>query len=230
MCGRYALAGDWSEFAEEFSLDEVPGMPERYNIAPSSSAGFEVPIVTRGGLRQARFWFIPSWWTEPLKKLPTSFNARSETVWQKPLFRGASRCLVPLSGWREFPGPAGKKRAVQFHRPSREGHQPFFAFGGVCTQWQEPKTEKKVVSFGILTTEPNEQVAVVHHRMPLLINRKDYRAWLSADSDWDELLEAANKESQEGPLTSYEASIFGNSTQNQGPECIARAAVQQSLF
>jgi len=230
MCGRYALAGDWSEFAEEFSLDEVPGLEPRYNVAPSPSAGFEAPIISEDGLKAARFWYIPSWWNQSLKKLPTSFNARSETVGEKPFFRGARRCLVPLSGWREFPGPAGKKRAVQFHRPSREGHQPFFAFGGITTEWEEPNSGEVISSFSILTTEPNSLVAPVHHRMPLLLPKELYSPWLEPKTGWNELLAAAEAESQHGPLVSYEASTYGNSTRHDDPECIARASVQQSLF
>lgn len=225
MCGRYALAGDWSDFTEEFSLDEVPGLEPRYNIAPSAGAGFESPILTAGGLVPARFWFIPSWWNKPLKELPTSFNARSETVEEKKFFAGAQRCLVPLSGWREFPGPAGRKRAVQFHR-----ERPFFAFGGIMTRWKPGPDLQPIHTFSILTAEPHEVVRPVHHRMPLLVPREDYEPWLDAETAWEPLLASALRESHSARLLHYEASTYGNSTKVEGPACIARAATQGSLF
>lgn len=226
MCGRYALAGDWSDFTEEFSLDEVPGLVPRYNIAPTAQPGFEAPIVVAGAtLVPARFWYIPSFWNKSLKELPTSFNARSETVMDKKFFVGAQRCLVPLSGWREFPGPSGKKRAFNLHKK-----RPFFALAGIWSEWRSKPTEPKIASFSILTCEPSEQVKPLHHRMPMVVERDDYERWLDPRGPWTSLLEDVMQSSQNTPLEVYECSIYGNSTKNEGPECIAPVAFQQSLF
>ncbi len=226
MCGRYALAGDWSDFTEEFSLEEVPGLVPRFNIAPTAQPGFEAPIVVAARkLVAARFWYIPHFWSKPLKDLPTSFNARSETVLDKKFFIGARRCLVPLSGWREFPGPAGKKRAFNFHR-----ERPFFALGGIWSEWRSKPTAPPVTSFSILTCDPSPQVRPHHHRMPLVVEREDYERWLDPNGPWSSLIEAVVASSLSAPLESYECSVYGNNTRHEGPECIAPVAVQQSLF
>ncbi len=179
----------------------------------------------------ARFWFIPSWWNKSRKELPTSFNARSETALSKPMFRGAGRCLVPTSGWREFPGPTGKKRSFQFELRSPSDPTPrFFAFGGLWSRWFDPETEESTYTFAILTTEPNHLVARYHHRMPLLVPHHSYRDWLDAAAPYESLLSDANAYSNATELHHHECSTYGNSTRVEGPACIAPITVQTSLF
>lgn len=231
MCGRYALAGDWSEFVKEFGLDEVPGLSNRYNIAPSTAPGFEVPILSASdGLSFARFWYIPVWWSEPLKGLPTAFNARSETVLTKPYFKGAQACLIPTSGWREFPGPRGRKRAFQFFTTEEGQARPFFAFAGVKSVWLDPQTGAETHTCAILTGEPHEIVRPHHHRMPLIVDPFSYEEWIAAGSSLDELISGAREYSRRAGLDAYECSTFGNSTRVEGGECLAPASKQEELF
>lgn len=232
MCGRYALAGDWSEFTTEFELDEVPGLPPRYNIAPTSGGGFEAPILVEAHvLVPARFWYIPSFWQRSLKELPTSFNARSESLLEKPIFRGARRCLIPTSGWREFPGPTGKKKAFNFEMRRAQQERPeFFAFAGLYSEWRDPSLGESVYTFAILTTEPNGTVRPYHHRMPLLVPQDSYRQWLDSDVEYEKVLPHAMSFSESVGLYHFECSTYGNSTRVEGPACIAPAVVQPSLF
>lgn len=232
MCGRYALAGDYHEFTKSFDLDEVPGLSPRYNIAPTSGAGFEAPILVEPHvLVPARFWFIPSFWQKALKDLPTSFNARSETVLSKPFFRGAKRCLIPTSGWREFPGKAGKKKAFSFElREERKDHPEFFAFGGLYSEWPDPARDQSVYTFAILTTEPNETVRPYHHRMPLLVPQSSYREWLDQDAEYEKVRSHSNAYTQNVALHHYECSTYGNSTRVEGPACIQPTFIQKELF
>ena len=238
MCGRYALAGDFSDFTREFSLEEEPGLPDRFNIAPSAYAGHEAPILTPQGLVFARFWYIPSFFQGPLSKLPTSFNARIESVSTKSFFRGARPCLVPSSGFREFPGERGHKRAVTFFLPreSKDSDDApvragqFFAFAGIYSQWTEPTTKQEVLSFAILTTEPSPVVAPYHDRMPVIVPRSAYAEWRRPESDLKQLLTSAQATAHEAQLSAYESSTYGNSTRVEGPECIAPVTPQLSLF
>ncbi len=237
MCGRYALAGDFSEFQKEFELEEVPGLVDRYNIAPSANAGYEAPIITAQGLIFARFWYIPHFFSGPLSKLPTSFNARAETLFEKSFVKGASPCLVPTSGFREFPGPKGKKRAVCFYNPTYSSEVPtavpphsFFSFAGITSSFVDGSTGELAQSFAVVTTTPNHVVAPHHDRMPLIVGRDARSGWLDHDADLQELVAAASKVAHQQPLASYEASTHGNSTRVEGPACIAPASSQLSLF
>jgi len=232
MCGRYALAGDWSEFIKTFDLtksfdvDPALYLAPRWNIAPCQTAGYEAPIVTSSGIVMARFWYLPSTWSRPLKALPTSFNARSEELESKPFFTGYQLGLVPTTGWREFPGAAGSKRSFVFTQA------PMFAFGCVHTTWLDRDTGEQVPSFAILTAEPSPLVSPIHDRMPLLVPANDHAAWVAPDAELPTLLPRALKHSHHTPLTVYEASTYGNSTRMEGPECVQplAAAKQLKLF
>jgi putative SOS response-associated peptidase YedK len=61
----------------------------------------------------ARWQLIPPRWKKPLKELPATFNARAETVAEKPMFRDAfkrTRCVIPASGYYEWETtPDGKQ-------------------------------------------------------------------------------------------------------------------------
>ena len=137
MCGRFTVYGEISDIkiavSAQLELLFRPWTP-RYNISPSAGPGHEqlIALTSEDGrrvLNLARWWFIPPTWTKPLNKLPTSFNARSEDIGQKRLWKGAiksSRCLVPATGWREFVGGTGKKQPYHFHFEGR-----IFAFAGL---------------------------------------------------------------------------------------------------
>lgn len=229
MCGRYALAGDWSEFIKNFDLTEsfdlspLSSVVPRYNIAPCQTAGYEAPIVTSQGIVMARFWYIPSTWSRPLKSLPTSFNARSEELLSKPFFSGYQLGLVPTSGWREFPGASGSKRSFVF----TQDHM--LAFGCIHTTWLDRDSGEIVPSFAILTTEPGPLVSPIHDRMPLMVPANDYGAWITPTAQLPALLPRAVEHSHHTPLTVYEATTFGNSTRVEGPECVEPLSTKKQL-
>ena len=64
-----------------------------------------------------RWGLVPSWWKKTAKETPSTFNARAETVADKPMFRAAfkrSRCLIPASGYYEWEN-APKGAALVLH-------------------------------------------------------------------------------------------------------------------
>jgi putative SOS response-associated peptidase YedK len=101
-------------------------VPAHYNIAPTDPV--EVLRITSEGARELismRWGLIPWWWKRLLKELPASFNARAETVADKPMFRDAfkrHRCVIPASGYYEWlKRPDGRQKeagrqAAIFHQ------------------------------------------------------------------------------------------------------------------
>jgi putative SOS response-associated peptidase YedK len=157
--------------------------------------------------------------------LPTAFNARSEEIESKPMFRepfAERRCLVPATGWREFPGPSGRKRAFHFQRA-----EPF-AFAGVWDRFRAPDGDV-VESFAIVTAEASARVAPIHDRMPLVLPLDLHASWLESDSDRHRVLAEAVAR-REDQLELVEVSTYGNSVQHEGPECIAPVWSQKGLF
>ncbi len=228
MCGRYSLApAEFSQLRLQFAVEAQFELSQRYNIAPTWAPGYEPPIVVQSPeagrqLALARWWLIPSSWSRPLNALPTSFNARAEELASKPFWARSfesRRCLVPATGWREFSGPRGQRRAYQFHYD-----HALFAFAGLWDTWLSPEGQA-VRSFAIVTVAANEMVSSVHDRMPLCVDPAAYGVWLDPSVPGERAL--ASVRSPAAPLASYEADALGNDSRREGPECIAPARTQQ---
>jgi putative SOS response-associated peptidase YedK len=230
MCGRYTDHGELSDIRLAFDVEQLALFRDwqpTYNITPSHGPGFEQLFVVRtpAGPRQlklGRFWLIPPYWQQPLKELPTTFNARAEELVQKPFWRDAfatRRCLVPATGWREFRGEAGKKQPYHFHM----NHQ-LFAFAGLHSTWLSPDGEA-VDSFAIVTTEPSPLAGTIHDRMPLVLTPEHRSAWLDAD-DPASVLALARAASLTLPLEVYASDPIGNSGRFEGPRVLDPVLVE----
>jgi putative SOS response-associated peptidase YedK len=226
MCGRYSNAAEFSEIRLVFhaASPKALGFLPRLNIAPTFEAGWEVPIVQRGPkgepeLELARFWFIPPGFRRALSELPSTFNARSETVFEKVTFKRAaeeSRCLVPATGWREF-----QSRQPYHFVPTSKAHlasQELFAFAGVASTWHAPDGSK-VRSFAILTTEPTPPANEIHDRMPLVLPVHLYEEWLSGPGG-KETLENARAEAKTLTLSIFPTDRAANNPKYEGPLAI----------
>ncbi len=234
MCGRYSDTAELTDIRLTFQVEGefTRRWHPAYNIAPSSSPGFEQLIVVaptdRRELRLGRFWFIPKFWKKPLNLMPSSFNARAEDLKARPFFRDAlqsSRCLIPATGWREFVGVRGQKQPFHFQRD-----EPLFAFAGLWSVWTSPDGAS-VDSFAIITTAPSPVAAQVHDRMPLIMPSGLASAWLAPETDPQELLLEAQAQSLTAPLTVFASDPKGNSPRFEGPEVVRPAPVlQQRLF
>jgi putative SOS response-associated peptidase YedK len=181
MCGRYTLSNP-SPLQLRFKLTEfadvrLPPMLPRYNIAPSQSVPVVVETPRGRGLRQAVWGFRPAW---AAASGPTPINARAETVASNGLFRGAlrrRRCLVVADGFYEWRALPGESRRQPYYLRLRGGG--LFAVAGICSgdagSGEEPDT------VALLTTAPNELVAVLHGRMPAILAPDDEARWLDPE-------------------------------------------------
>ena len=108
MCGRSTYKLTWEEIVALYrlTLEQPPvNTRARYNVCPTMTID---TITGQNGERRLvpmRWGLVPFWWSKPLKELKlATFNARAETVAEKPMFRGpfkSRRCLIPVSGWRD---------------------------------------------------------------------------------------------------------------------------------
>jgi putative SOS response-associated peptidase YedK len=101
MCGRFTQHYSWREIQELYGPVGAPRKIEpRYNIAPTTTIDVVVGAEGSRQLIPMRWGLIPSWWQKTIKDIPSTFNARAETVAGRPTFRDAferSRCIVPAS-------------------------------------------------------------------------------------------------------------------------------------
>src|SRR5262249_22360208 len=117
-------------------------------------------------------WGLVPFWAKDESICNRMINARAETLAEKPSFRHAftkRRCLVLADGFYEWARDGGSKQPVRITMADREP----FAFAGLWDRWARPDgTELR--SFAIITTEPNELLSVVHNRMPVILEERDY--------------------------------------------------------
>jgi putative SOS response-associated peptidase YedK len=189
MCGRYALYSPTSRIREQFNLNDEFDFGPRYNIAPTT----QVLIVQAGphGERLAklhRWGLIPSW-AKDVSIGAKLINARGETVAEKPAFRTAFRrwrCIVPANGfyeWKAVPEDGRTIKQPYFIRPQDEGD--LLGFAGLSERWVSPEGEE-IHTCCIITTDANALMMPIHDRMPVILQARDYGAWLdpgNADVD-----------------------------------------------
>jgi putative SOS response-associated peptidase YedK len=228
MCGRYVAKRGLDDLAAEFEAEEAlgPALRPDWNVAPTDA----VPVVLtrhRSGapdgpvvrqLRAARWGLVPSW-APDTSKAARAINARAETVTELPTFRSAARrrrCLVPADGWYEWaPRPDGPGRQPTYLTPA-DGS--VVAFAGLYEIWGPDK----LLTSSIVTTAAAGPLTAVHHRMPLMLPRRSWSAWLDpARPDITDLL-VPDLTVVEGMELRPVGPAVGN-VANDGPGLIERA-------
>ena len=150
-------------------------------------------------------------------------NARAEGVDVKSSFRGAfrkRRCLVAADGFYEWQ-KSGKTKTPMYIR--LKSGKPF-GFAGLYEVWK-PKPDSalqhEVATCTIITTEPNELMKPIHHRMPVILPEKAEDLWLDPKIDNIPTLRSLLRPYPEDEMEAYEVSTFVNSPRNNTPQCIA---------
>lgn len=130
-------------------------------------------------LAHARWGLVPHW-ARDTTIARQCFNARGETVHEKPAFRDSfrkSRVLVPASGWFEWTGPKGRKLKHAIEQTGRE-----IMFAGLRAAWKRPDGEW-LETFTIVTVPALASIAHLHDRMPLPVPEAEWSLWLEGSVD-----------------------------------------------
>ncbi len=219
MCGRFALLAPGEVLAKFFNIESVPDpLPARYNIAPTQPV-LALRLATDGQQREFalfRWGLVPSW-SKDLKMGARMINARSETAREKPAFRAAfkrRRCLIPASGFYEWQAINGRKQPMYIH--PQDG--ALFAFAGLWELWQGADGSE-LETCTILTTTPNELMAPIHNRMPVIVANEDFSMWLDPGPRPDDALHLLRPFPPE-KMVAYPVSTLVNSPANDSPDCI----------
>ncbi len=218
MCGRYTLTADAESIQLAFNLDDVAGWSiPRYNIAPTQ----QVAVITDREPKRLSFmkWGLaPSWAKDP-KIGSRMINARSETAAEKPSFRTAfkrRRCLIPADGYYEWTKRGKKKVPMYIQHTERD----IFAFAGLWESWKQPDGAW-LQTCAILTTDANEKVRPIHHRMTVIVEPDDYDTWLAPREllppEWQPLMAGPRS----GQLKFHEVSTRVNRPANDNPTLVA---------
>lgn len=181
MCGRARLLSDYSEIKIRlrFAPDApAPNYEPQYNLPPTGR--MLVAIRSQDGQRVPRMmrWGLLPRWAKDQKQSYATFNARSEEFTTKPAFRDAwkrgQRCLVVTDGFCEWKKQGKDKQAYAI--AAADGGQMVMA--GLWENWRDPASGEEIPSCTILTCAPNDAMAQLHDRMPVILGEQDWPAWL----------------------------------------------------
>lgn len=222
MCGRFTLTVDPAELTDAFGDFIFPNQfAPRFNIAPSQP----ILAIPNDGKNKADFFLwglIPSWAKDPTiaNKL---INARGETIAEKPSFRGSlkyKRCLILADGFYEWKAQAGAKTKTPYFIHMKD-RQPF-AFAGLWDEWNSPDGNT-LRTCTIITTEPNELMSTLHNRMPVILDKNNYAAWLEAAPQTPADLLPLIRPFPADRMSAYPVSTMVNSPGNDRAECVLPA-------
>jgi putative SOS response-associated peptidase YedK len=226
MCGRYSLFAPQRGIEERFGATFTEPYEPRYNAAPRQS----LPVITSEApetIQRMEWGLIPSWADD--RSEFEFINARSETVAEKRSFAEAyerRRCLVPADGFYEWVKEGGGK---QPYRVTLADQTPF-AMAGLYERWSPPQRQAGLGEFGaggaetaeedgivetftVLTTEPNEFMTDLHHRMSVILAPGEESTWLHGS----ERERAALLDPYDGELAARPVSVAVNDPSNDSP-------------
>jgi putative SOS response-associated peptidase YedK len=224
MCGRFTATFEFSEIRVRWNLeDDLQKRAPRFNVAPETSPNIPVIVRHRGSneCRLMRWGLIPSWAKDPTIGNQT-INARVESLIEKPAFKhllATRRCIIPADGFYEWRKEGKRKVPMWVHLKNKEP----FAFAGLWDIWRNPGG-KRVESFTIITTEPNELVRPVHNRMPAILRPEDEEQWLDASRIPFAKAKSVLKPYPDELLDAHDVSQIVNSAKYDGPEFIRPVA------
>jgi putative SOS response-associated peptidase YedK len=237
MCGRYASSRKPEDLAEEFEIDRArvsetvaEPLPPDYNVAPTKPvyAVLDRPEAPRQ-LRVVTWGLVPFWAKEP-KIGNRMINARVETLAEKPAYRQAfakRRCILPADGYYEWyttqqRGKSGKPLKQPFFIRPTDGSS--LAMAGLYEIWRDPdKREDDPTRFlwtcTVITTRAEDELGQIHDRMPMIVERDKWAAWLDPESGTDTVRELLVPAAP-GRLEAYPVSTSVNNVRNNGPELL----------
>jgi putative SOS response-associated peptidase YedK len=220
MCGRFTATLEFSDIPVRWNLDrDLPKYTPRFNVAPETSPNIPV-IIRQKGVNECRLihWgLIPHWAADPSIGNRT-INARAETLTELPSFKhivDRRRYIIPADGFYEWRKEGKRKVPTWVYLKTKEP----FAFAGLWDVWRKPDG-KRVESFTIITTEPNELVRPVHNRMPVILRLEDEATWLDTSRTSFAQAKSVLQPYPDELMDAHDVSPIVNSAKYDGPECI----------
>jgi putative SOS response-associated peptidase YedK len=217
MCGRFSQQRPASELAEIFAAEPLADDPgPRFNVAPTDDALVVVQREERRAITAYRWGLIPHW-ADAAKVGSRMFNARAESLTTSPAFRDAfrrKRCLVPVDGFYEWHREGTRRQPFAIAR----GDGRPLALAGLWSGWHDPTADRVVRTFTIITTRPNDQLADLHDRMPVVVADEAWERWLDPAFPDPAELHGLFEPSDEIELRIWPVSLLVNNVRNDGPE------------
>jgi putative SOS response-associated peptidase YedK len=183
MCGRYELVDGQRVFLRFRVTNQVPPILDNVDVRPTQQV---FALQTDHVLSLMKWGLVPAW-AKDSSIGSKMINARAEGIESKPSFKKPlryQRCLIPASAFFEWKGNPGAKAKYRIARKDGD----LFGFAGLYEHWRDPNSDGELTTCTIITTQPNELVAPIHNRMPVILLPEDEDHWLDPDmSEPDEI-------------------------------------------
>jgi len=217
VCGRFAFYSPSEAAAALFGVSASVEVQPRYNIAPTQFiAAIRDDDNKQRELVMLRWGLVPFWAKDPSIG-NRMINARAETVAEKPAYRAAyrhRRCVVLADGFYEWRREGEVKTP---HFISLASGEPF-ALAGLWENWHDKDSGDSLQTTTLITTEANEFMTPLHHRMPVILESNTAGEWLAGS---DELLDDVAAITP--PLQAWPVDRRVNNARNEGEELIGAA-------
>ncbi|MGH9137877.1 MAG: SOS response-associated peptidase [Acidimicrobiales bacterium] len=189
MCGRFVSSSPPDELAKYFDAEQVSeqALESSYNVTPTSDI---YAVVETGGIRRLEtfHWGLIPFWAKDAKVGQKMINARAENLADRNAYKRAfqkRRCIIPADGFYEWKKVPGQKRKQPMYIERADGEP--LALAGLWELWkpkQDPDDESKWIrSVTIITGQPNDKIAKIHDRMPVILPPSAWSTWLDRDND-----------------------------------------------
>ncbi len=238
MCGRFVSSSSADAISKFFGASfEGEALPANFNVAPTHDV--LAVLANSAGERtvQTFHWGLVPSWAKDTKIGSKMINARSETLAEKPAFKGLfkkHRLLIPMDGFYEWQqgaegGPvtkAGKpvKTPMFIHRADGE----LLAVAGLWATWRDRELGPDAPwlhSCTVITTEANVTMAPVHNRMPVILPANRWAEWLDPTNGDLPALQGLLLPAANDVLTMHPVSTEVNSARNGGSHLIEPMAL-----
>ena len=225
MCGRLTIFTPPAKVARFVHATLAEGVdPEghpNWNLGPTQRINGVRDVHGQRVLDRYRWGLIPSWSKDPSSATKT-FNARSETVAIKPSFRAAyksRRLLLPFDGFYEWDRSVSPKPQPHYFTRS-DGD--LLVCAGLWESWSDPTDADAppLQTVTMLTTDANEEMSRIHHRMPVILEQEQFDLWLTADVDELDALEPLLRPAAPGTLVHHAVGRAVGNIRNNGPELL----------
>lgn len=181
MCGRYEIVDGQRVYSRFKVAQPMLPVPDNGDVRPTQ----QVMALQADRILTAMHWgLVPAWAKDP-RIGSKMINARSEGIESKPSFKRPlrfQRCIIPASAFFEWQGKPGSPGAKVKYRIARKDGG-LFGFAGLFDTWRDPSDPAgdELTTGTIITTQPNDLVAPIHNRMPVILLPEDEDSWLDPD-------------------------------------------------
>ena len=231
MCGRFAVTLPTDAMAQLFDAlpaNDLPEVPD-YNVCPTTRIATVRAEEGQRRLAPMRWGFLPQWYKSPTDG-PLLINARAETLAEKTSFKrpfATKRCIIPADGFYEWKKVEGHKRKQPMFLTTIDGSP--FAFAGLWEAWSNEQElddagePLQLFSCTIVTCEPNDAIANVHDRMPVMLPPDAWDTWLDRDNRDLKALQDLLVPAPSGLIRMHPVSTEVNNVRNNGPHLVDEA-------